>query len=505
MNNDNIVHEVLGTEFTEKIGEHWTFAGVLIEYWEDKSKSWRAESTRKLYLNDYKKYILPHLNELPLKDCDRANFDRCLELLPESKRKEGLTYNPSIERHIKWIIKKVLEAAEEKGICPDVLWGTDYNFSEGDTEEKLNTDELVTLRKSFDISEEVDISRMILEDPEQSGEKFGLAQMFGLGLRNNEACGTKFGDIKVFNCDSSRYYMRVYSSMEYESNEERFGGKTSNMPRFVPIPGVLLSLLFQRREILRNLILSKKILINDAQEDSVLDEQAIEQFIDTLPIACIGSDYTTACHARALTQEAKQLLKSVNINQKILALIDREFRHKGYDVDGIKEKEPTAYLFRRNLGTHLYLLGLTDSEIQYIMGHDIEDDNEERSFFRNEEKLYPIALKMEKRPILNNINVEKPVREMTGNWLCERDIYQEEVHIPLSIEDKKVVMTIEQREPLSNMEIKIRGPVEGSYEQFPYEAPIEETVSITPLYHTQYEKRIKRMESLRLSEATEEL
>lgn len=503
MNNDNLVHEILGTEFTEKIGEHWTFAGVLIEYWEDISKYWRAESTRSSYLKDYKKYILPHLNELPLKDCDRANFDLCLELLPKAKRKEGLTYNLSTERHIKWIIKKVLEVAEKRGICPDVLWGTDYSFSEGDTEEKLNAEELVTLRKSFKISEEVNISHMILEDPEQSGEKIGLAQMFGLGLRNNEACGTKFGDIQAFRCDKSRYYMRVYSSTGYDSNEERFGGKTGNMGRFIPIPGALLSLLFRRREFLRRLIVSKKLSINDERADGVLDEQAIESFIDTLPIACMRESYTTACSARVLTQSAKQLLKSVNVEQQILSLIDREFRRQGRNEDGIKEKEPTAYLFRRNLGTHLYLLGLTDSEIQYIMGHDIEDDNEERSFFRNEEKLYPIALKMEKRPIVNETNTKK-IKEMTSNWLHERDVCQEEVHIPVSAGDKKVVVTIEQREPLSKLEIKVKGPVEGSYEQFPYEAPIEETMTITPLYHAQYGRRIRKMESLRRSEATEE-
>lgn len=504
MNNDNLVHEILGTEFTERIGKHWTFAGVLIEYWEDVSKHWRAESTRSSYLKDYKKYVLPHLNELPLKDCDRLNFDQCLELLPKAKREEGLTYNLGVERHIKWIIKKVLEVAEKKGVCPDVLWGTDYSFSEGDTEEKLNVDELVTLRKSFDISEEVNISRIILEDPEQSGEKFGLAQMFALGLRNNEACGTKFGDIQPFRCDNNRYYMRIYSSTEYDSNEERFGGKTGNMHRFIPIPTVLLKLLFQRRKFLRELILSKKITIKEKEEGGVLDEKTVEQFIDTLPIACIGTSYTTACHARALTQSAKQLLKDINVNQKILSLIDREFRHKGYAEDGIKEKEPTAYLFRRNLGTHLYLLGLTDSEIQYIMGHDIEDDNEERNFFRNEEKLYPIALKMEKRPIVNETNTKK-IKEMTSNWLHERDVCQEEVHIPVSAGDKKVVVTIEQREPLSKLEIKVKGPVEGSYEQFPYEAPIEETMTITPLYHAQYGRRIRKMESLRQGEASEEV
>ena len=44
---EHIVHEILGTEFTEMIGSDWTFAGVLIEYWAEISKSWTADTTRK--------------------------------------------------------------------------------------------------------------------------------------------------------------------------------------------------------------------------------------------------------------------------------------------------------------------------------------------------------------------------------------------------------------------------------------------------------------------------
>lgn len=499
MNSDNIVHEILGTEFTEKIGEDWTFAGVLIEYWEDVCRHWSAPITKKTYLKDYKKYVLPYLNDLPLKDCSRSDFDRCLELLPKTKKEEGLAYNLGVERHIKWIIKKVLEAAEKNEVCPDILWGTDYSFSLDVTEETLNANELVKLRKSFLISEEVNIARMILWDHEQSGEKFGLALMFALGLRNNEACGIKFGDIQPFRCDGSRYYMRVYSSTAIDSNEERFGGKTGNMPRFIPIPGVLLRLLLRRRVYLYNLIVSGGTSINGRLEASVISDQEVEHLIDNLPIACNGDAYTVACSARVLTQAAKQLLKSVNVEQQILSLIDREFRRPGRTEDGIKEKEPTAYLFRRNLATHLYLLGLTESQIQYIMGHDIEDENEERSFFRNEEKLYAIALKMEERPIVNEVD-SGHISEMKSSWLSERDICQAEVHIPVSSVGQRVVVTVEQREPLSNLTIKVKGPVEGYYEQYAYEAPIEETMSITQLYHNQYGRRIARVETLRRSE-----
>ena len=490
MNKKNNITEILGTEFTEKIGEDWTFAGVLIEYWDEVGESWDENSTQITYLKDYKKYVLPLLNDLPLKDCDRTNFDRCLELLPLAKRKEGLKYDLRTERHIKWIIGKVLAVAERHGICPDILWGTDYSVPEKATDEELNEKELVKLRKSFSASEEVDIARLILEDPQQDGENFGLAAMFCLGLRNNEACGIKFGDIQPFCCDVNRYYMRIYSSTAIDSNEERFGGKTSNMARFIPIPTKLLDLLFRRRKLLCELALRGEIT-NDGKMEQFQDDQYVNAIVDNLPIACRGREYAISCSARVLTQAANRLLKRVAIEQEILSLIDRDIRRPGRTEEGIKEKEPTAYLFRRNLGTHLYLLGLNESEIQYIMGHDIEDDNEERSFFRNEEKLYPIAMKMEKRPIVNTIDAGIS-RKMHDAWLFERDVFQAEIHIPITENLKKVVVVVEQLEPLSNLKFKVKGPGDVFYEQFPCEAPIGETVNITHFYHSHFLKAARK-------------
>lgn len=67
------------------------------------------------------------------------------------------------------------------------------------------------------------------------------------------------------------------------------------------------------------------------------------------------------------------------------------------------EKDPSAYLFRRNFGTHLFILGLSEAEIQYVVGHDIEDLYETRNEFVNEERLLEIKQKMELRPIFNAI------------------------------------------------------------------------------------------------------
>jgi hypothetical protein len=49
-------------------------------------------------------------------------------------------------------------------------------------------------------------------------------------------------------------------------------------------------------------------------------------------------------------------------------------------------------------------LGLTEAEIAYVIGHDIEDPYETRNEFVNEEKLYRIKLKMDQRPLVNELD-----------------------------------------------------------------------------------------------------
>ena len=76
-----------------------------------------------------------------------------------------------------------------------------------------------------------------------------------------------------------------------------------------------------------------------------------------------------------------------------------------FDKDSLPfedRKDPTAYLFRRNFGTHLHILGLSEPEIEYVIGHDIDDPYETRNEFVNEEKLFSIKQKMDRRPLVNS-------------------------------------------------------------------------------------------------------
>ena len=310
--------------------------------------------------------------------------------------------------------------------------------------------------------------------------------MFCLGLRNNEACGADFGDIRPFDCDSNFYGLWVYKSTARGTNTMRYGGKTSNVSRIIPMPSLLVDLLKKRREYLRTELTKLQ------SENRLSIKSTPEEHIDSLPIAGVGELYATRCSASDLTKAGAKLLKDIKLKQEMLALIDRDIRRPGRTEEGITEKDPTAYLFRRNLGTHLYLLGLEDSEIQYILAHEIEDENDERSFFRNEEKLYPIAKKMAMRPVVNLID---DCPESPGDSLSS--IYQDTHHIRLHLPTDKShhhKIVIRQREPFSKTNISIESTSSSSFQGTCSRSPNPDqycgTLSITTDYHNSYKKQL---------------
>ena len=62
------------------------------------------------------------------------------------------------------------------------------------------------------------------------------------------------------------------------------------------------------------------------------------------------------------------------------------------------EKDPTPYLFRRNYATHLYCLEFPEAEIQYLLGHDIEDSMRYRNYYTNPDEIYRFFERMKRHP-----------------------------------------------------------------------------------------------------------
>lgn len=384
------------------IDDKLTFCGVLEQYYEECAKYWRAESTRSAYSRAYDDLILPSLENHNSKAIDqytKEDYDAAIQRIINHGHLgsvEFQAYADSTIQNFQRLIESVVRVAAAHGLCENVLWGSDYTVDEisGAEEERLR------LKKSLTVEQEYAIAELLLTDPAQRGQDMGLLLMFALGLRNGEACGVNFGDFRPMRLHPEAQVLWVYKSTKAGTDVLQSSGKTRNADRIIPVPDKLAKFLSGRRRMIEQMR-----LVNENGEQ--LD-------IDQLPVACVNDDYTRRCSASQLTSAGRTLFRKINLAEKELAYIDAALSDPSLREALRLEKDPSAYLFRRNFGTHLYLLGLTEPEIQYVIGHDIENAYETRNEFVNEDRLWAIKCKMERRPILNSNATQCMLTMSTG-------------------------------------------------------------------------------------------
>lgn len=266
-----------------------------------------------------------------------------------------------------------------------------YTDKEEDREELSKSRNLI--RKSFSFREEIQLVDYFktLNPALSDGEDYGVLLMFCLGLRNAEAAGVSFDNIYEIP-EKGFSVLYIIKTTEGDSNIVKVGGKTYNAARILPIYPFLLSVLNERRNIIINNLISKGKSLEEAEREVL-----------RYPIACKGLDFSTRCTRNDISNRARGLFKkcftvdqdSKDLQTQFAALNELQQSLKKYNIE---EKDPTAYLCRRNQATHLYCLGLSASQIQYYIGHEVEDDNELRSYFVNPDRLQYLYTVMLKHP-----------------------------------------------------------------------------------------------------------
>lgn len=122
----------------------------------------------------------------------------------------------------------------------------------------------------------------------------------------------------------------------------------------------------------------------------------------------------------------------------------------------IEEKEPTTYLFRRNCATHLYQLGFAPSEIQYWMGHEIEDPFTKRSFFADPDQIYALKERWSRHPVLALLNRQTEATEGKRDPLPVRIEDTERVKLNAATGGEgTIVVCVDIPEPWSELALSV--------------------------------------------------
>ena len=405
--------------------------------WQDKTKT--------AYQSNYEK-LGEYLNKKPFLDYSLEDFETALTAIKE----EGYYIDNKTVKHsysedtIKTFysnLRSLYKYLVFIGACKSSLfWGTKERINREWKEEDRYSHENVKLQKSLKPLAEKSIFEGVMRNPEQEGEYFGVALMFGLGLRNAEACGARFADIVKMSGQDDFYALRVTNTVQ--NKQLQTGGKTKNAFRLIPIPDTLKEFLERRKEFILN---------SDAYAEYCAENKGFN--INSLTIACRGNDFKTICTTSDLSRAGKELLERAKVEEDVLKFID-DFLYKD---DDIVEKEATAYLFRRNFATMLQILDLTQNEIEYIMGHKIESNIESRNYYSNYNKLYPIKQKMDNRPLFSTRYSSDIVKEVSaGTELSFDNPYKQTIKINPGFGPGTAILNVSSAAPGEELKVSIK-------------------------------------------------
>lgn len=350
-----------------------------------------SDDTYEEYIRYYTEYLIPSLSKRfgKAKAAEDYEDEELKSFFEEFKAQKDLS-DATIGKyvHLFWTVYKT--GSENQGFTDRLQWEVDGTIENSSTE---NDDirMMKSIKRSFSIEDETKIARWFKDniDPDKSyGEVYGILFMFCLALRNNEAAALTFSCFHKTQ-DTGLCYVDIYQSTVKSTNETKTGGKTANMFRRIPVFPFLFDIVERRR----------KTVVSHLVESQGMSACEAENTVARYIVACRKRNFAVGSNRDDLTRKGRDLLWSLKASDSYNdAAIRRSFRLKLEEEADIEEKDPTAYVFRRNGATHLYSLGMTASQIQYYMGHEVENPQERRSFYANMDRLRELWRLMMRHP-----------------------------------------------------------------------------------------------------------
>ena len=370
-----------------------TFCGTLEEFYKVIARFWN-EVTRKKYDRDYNNVILPHIDDHNTKIISSYTKEDCEEILcgiqEDGYDSKGVKceYSENAMNHFEYLIYAVFSNAANAGYCDRFLWGTKFELNIG--REIIAVRSKTQIKRSLSIEQEKALISILMESPKANGKRIALLLMFTLGLRDGEACGLDFGEIYELPYYSGSYVAVIKQSTIPNTSILQSSGKTWNTGRRIPIPGRVAAFLLERKAIVTEII----------------EKNGLEVDINRIPVAAACALYDDSAEigkrlkADDVTEEAKKVFRQAGIASEVLATLEIEMEEENARLE-ISESNVTAYLLRRNFATHLKILGVDYPDIQYLLGHCIDDPYINRPDY-TDSKLHQLSERMANRPLVND-------------------------------------------------------------------------------------------------------
>lgn len=420
-----------------------TFYGAFKE-WEDECRElWQSwnDDTLKLYDGFIEEHIAANLedhNYRPINSYGPENFEDLLDRL-------GKTYDAKTVQKDRLLIRTVTTVAGNHCVYDhEIIAKTKAKKKQYTSREKQHPEGVLAVPpRSLDGMQEILVKRYLDSRIHQSGAVAGLWLMFHCGLRNGEACGAHFDMIKPLEDHPEASVIDIVISTASGTSRLQINGKTYNSGRSICLSDDMVELLRSLR----------------AEREQKLREKGLE-IPKLLPIACSDTDVTKNCSAAALTKAAREMFAAVGMRREELSALAKQL-WKAYasaemelmiEEFGLIEKDPTAYLLRRNFATTLEKLNMTREEKEYLLGHRIEDESTKRSDYLDEKLLWPMYQKLLQRPRL-----DQPEDVITVKDTVYRGTVRGRTALYIPAESDRIKLSIRALEPDVPVSIEIDG------------------------------------------------
>lgn len=251
-------------------------------------------------------------------------------------------------------------------------------------------------QRSFTQEQSLDIMKFLYQKIRETvaakrhGKYIVLLLMYTLGLRTHEAINVTFGQFVEYN-DSKEYYLNI---PQWENTLDY------HVARNIPVPA------------------ATRTYILLCQYDIIKTHGSVSvDYLNSLPIAC-GKTENERCTIEEVRQAGAELFEYLGMSDS-LECTEKELAHIMKDVAqnelaelALIDKEPIGYFFRRDFGTQLYILGVSESMSLYLLGH-IKKTSQNKMVYdvihNNKEVLLEVKEVLDKRALPISSELQKDI------------------------------------------------------------------------------------------------
>lgn len=233
----------------------------------------------------------------------------------------------------------------------------------------------------------------------------------------------------------------------------KIGGKTSNSERAFPLPEKTdLAIAKRKAHIINYVKTHYDDVIRDHPDYNGLDA---EEIVNRLPIVCRGFDYFRGISAARLSDAGRDFFRFIGFDKKEFYLADMASSsalivNAGYDL-----KNPSSYLLRRDCATVMRILGLSEPEILFLMGHKIENSILARNDFLNESELQHMDRELSQRPVLNTISPNEITVSSSSPLPCNYNVMPNDLFTVFTQSDEDMLIIFTAQEPGDSFSVRV--------------------------------------------------